>query len=531
MVIFLYVAPNSTIKFLSGVSINNTYNDTLYFQSETAQYGIFNSYARYTLTAQSYARVDGQTGILRVNLTPEQLFGCNYIMFQNTSFGSKWFYAFITKVEYRSNETSFVSFDLDEMQTWYFDYTVNECFIEREHSLTDNPGDNLVPENVETGEYMSTGYDKMIPAGLGINPNVMIVFGCTFGYVPSGGTPAARFPDYTGGANNGIFSGLALHAFSTVADAVDFVTQVVADKKLSGIICCYMMYGTFFDDQHPGVITPSLTAYQASLSVTKPTAFPGMTGYTVKCKKLLTAPYIQLYVTNNQGNASVFPFEYFSDDSLRFDLWGSCAPDPAVFAVPYNYKNVSGDNWDEKMILKGFPVCAFNVDSFKAWLAQSGSALAVSNMSSALSASISTASGNPGAALGFAAGVASTLQQAYIHDIQPPQSHGNVSGNVLYSAGLLNFSYCIKYIRPEFVRIIDDYFNKFGYATHRVKTPNIGTRPHWNYVQTKGCSIRGNVPADTARNICNIYDAGITFWKNGSEVGNYQLDNSPVNEP
>ena len=152
-------------------------------------------------------------------------------------------------------------------------------------------------------------------------------------------------------------------------------------------------------------------------------------------------------------------------------------------------------------------------------------------MSSALSASISTASGNPGAALGFAAGVASTLQQAYIHDIQPPQSHGNVSGNVLYSAGLLNFSYCIKYIRPEFVRIIDDYFNKFGYATHRVKTPNIGTRPHWNYVQTRGCSIKGNVPADTARNICNIYDSGITFWKNGSEVGNYQLDNSPVIEP
>ena len=32
---------------------------------------------------------------------------------------------------------------------------------------------------------------------------------------------------------------------------------------------------------------------------------------------------------------------------------------------------------------------------------------------------------------------------------------------------------------PEFARIIDDYFNMFGYATHRVKTPNRDGRPHW----------------------------------------------------
>ena len=28
------------------------------------------------------------------------------------------------------------------------------------------------------------------------------------------------------------------------------------------------------------------------------------------------------------------------------------------------------------------------------------------------------------------------------------------------------------------------------------------------------------------KNICKIFDNGITFWKNGNEIGNYSLDNS-----
>ena len=45
---------------------------------------------------------------------------------------------------------------------------------------------------------------------------------------------------------------------------------------------------------------------------------------------------------------------------------------------------------------------------------------------------------------------------------------------------------------------------------------------------TNGCVLKGNAPADDIRKICSIYDDGITFWKNPSEVGNYSLDNSLV---
>ena len=68
----------------------------------------------------------------------------------------------------------------------------------------------------------------------------------------------------------------------------------------------------------------------------------------------------------------------------------------------------------------------------------------------------------------------------------------------------------------------------FGYATRRCKKPNRNSRPHWNYVKTVGATVTGSVPADDMKKICSIYDNGITFWKNGSEVGDYSLDNSPV---
>ena len=53
------------------------------------------------------------------------------------------------------------------------------------------------------------------------------------------------------------------------------------------------------------------------------------------------------------------------------------------------------------------------------------------------------------------------------------------------------------------------------------------SRPHWNYVKTIDCSISGSVPSDDEKTICNIFDKGITFWKNGNEIGNYSLDNRP----
>ena len=39
-------------------------------------------------------------------------------------------------------------------------------------------------------------------------------------------------------------------------------------------------------------------------------------------------------------------------------------------------------------------------------------------------------------------------------------------------------------------------------------------------------NIVGSVPTDDMAKIKGCYNNGITFWKNGGEIGNYSLDNS-----
>ena len=97
----MYIVPNSNIKIYKDVPLDNTYNHTLYFSSLSEQNAYFHgssSILKYNLTSQSYQRV--VKGSMRVEIKADNLYDCNYIAFQNTNFGNKWFYAFITSVEF-----------------------------------------------------------------------------------------------------------------------------------------------------------------------------------------------------------------------------------------------------------------------------------------------------------------------------------------------------------------------------------------------------------------------------------------------
>lgn len=44
------------------------------------------------------------------------------------------------------------------MQTWFFDVTLEQCFVEREHVMNDTIGANLQPEPVDLGDYVYDGF-------------------------------------------------------------------------------------------------------------------------------------------------------------------------------------------------------------------------------------------------------------------------------------------------------------------------------------------------------------------------------------
>lgn len=521
----MYIEPNTTIRILKDCPLDTTYDHTVFFKTKAEQTRYFSSLTKYTLNNQTYQRVNRNS--MRVQYKADDLYDCNYIMFQNTNFGNKWFYAFIKSVEYVNNITCQIEYEIDVMQTWFFDYTLGQCFVEREHSATDVAGDNTVPENLELGDYVSEDFDAS-----GVLGEKSIVVAATFD---------ENYDDVGGTIYSSIYSGLYFNVFPNTTDGASACTEFLrnAGAKTDGIVAVFLM---------PTNMVTELGGEVKGYSVDKEkfANIKRADGTPIKNNKLLTYPYNFMYVTTLQGNYATYHYEYFENDNCEFFITGDMSPNPAVIIAPKNYKGVP-TNYDEKMVLAGFPQLSFNVDSFKAWLAQSASSLAVNAMSTGVGAyhtyqsaslaaqTATTAAGIAGAGLAASlapvtAGIAiaGVLAPVVQHSMMPDQARGGLGNQTMAAVGLLDFAFMHKHIKPEFVTIIDDYFNMFGYATHKVKVPNRAVRPHWTYTKTVGCVVNGSVPCDDMDKICSIYNNGITFWNNGNEVGNYSLDNRPV---
>ena len=520
----MYIAPNSTIKILKGVPLDPTYEHTLYFNAadptseKTRQTNYFSSKAKYTLSNQYYQRA--KRGWMRIEKRCEDLYDCNYLMFQNTAFGYKWFYAFIKSVEYVNNEVSEIEYEIDVMQTWYFDFYFEKCFIEREHTASDNAYEHTLPENLNIG----TDYVCRSQVTQNMNPNAdgsMAV--CVLrNRKPAEGSPSAS--TYT----NGVYTACAISRNLRASQPNDIDTwldQFVEDD----IVAIY---------QYPNILQPN---YQIDININNIAQSDLVFGnYVAKNKKLMCYPFCQLIVSNNCGDYAQYKYEYFDHTYpvLNFRLRGVMATEPALILTPKNYKGIA-DDYDDGIIMADFPQCAWAGDTFKAWWAQNKNsfetAMLTSTISNLLNIGASGVTGNP---IGFVSGNANLFssianRMAQVEDIKhrPNRTFGSAQTSTMNAAfDKYKFDFYHMKIKEEYARIIDGYFDKFGYAVNKIDIPSRKARPHWTYCKTVGCAIVGTtgVPADDAKKICSIFDNGITHWVNPSEVGNYNLDNRPV---
>lgn len=530
----MLIQPDTYIRLIKNCPLDKTYDHTIYFNNETEQITYFkNTLQGIPFTKQSYQRYD--KGVLHIQAKAEDLYECNYLMFQNSAFGNKYFYAFITSIEYVNNVSSKVYYELDVLQTWFFDYTIADSFVEREHSLTDNIGENLVPESLETGEFFIDKLDVAnCPFSAG-NYNVII----------AQGTNKVKVNDAYETVVNNVFSGIDFTRYNTPSEAYEALKSINDAGKSDSVVAVYMIPSVFWG----GTAIENFSSTSVVLDIGSGLENPyndNFGGYTPKNKKLFTSPYFGLIGTSSSGDMHGYAYEYFYDpNNPKFGITFSVCPSPEAVITPLKYKGTNGSNYTEEMICKDFPQCAYATDTFKAYIAQNSGRLLAGLTSQLLNTgnaqmryqnswnnpNISTGqaelTGQEGAT-DLASYIFNTVGTLRDISILPPKVRGSGGSALNYQRNTVGFIFYKYKIRREFAEIIDGYFNMFGYATHRVKQPNRNSRPHWNYVKTKGCVLDGGVPADDMAKIHTIYDRGITFWKNGNEVGDYSLDNSPA---
>lgn len=144
-----WIFPNSTIHLLQNVPLTNAYVHTVDYANSTLQFTDFMNYRIASYDNYTYIR----NGMVKIEGQMATLYAVNYILFKNTSYENKWFYAFVTDVAYLNDNTVILTYEIDVMQTWLFDYTAMPSYIEREIVAHDTLFSNLTEEELEVGEY------------------------------------------------------------------------------------------------------------------------------------------------------------------------------------------------------------------------------------------------------------------------------------------------------------------------------------------------------------------------------------------
>lgn len=515
----MYIQPNTTIRILHNVPLDTSYDHTIYFASASAQTTYFSSKTKHTLSNQTYQRVNKTT--MKVEIVADNIYDCNYLMFQNSAFGNKWFYAFIKRIDYINNEVSEIEYEIDDIQTWFFDFTLDDCFVEREHTSTDVIGEHLEPEPIDVGEYVFNNYDPLISGMTDL---------CTVVAICDVGQSASSSAVVDGKTYDGIYGACTLRCFDNDTDIDNFLAQYV--QRPDVVVAMYVI-PKYYLASYPqsGYIPSSSVGKHDNISLAQINRFTDICGYRPRNAKLYTYPYNFVQIDNGNGQALKLRYEFFENLTPVVEIDCTISMPATAVIRPNSYKGVSGYNSGtgdytslntELLQMESFPLCSWAFDAYQTWIAQNQFPLIMRGAQS-----VTNIMGNllnQGSDNTLIGSATNAMIQAYNASIEADTCRGNMqNSNVNVSCKKQQFYYGRMSVNVDRAMMIDDFFARFGYAVRRVKKPNIHTREAWNYVKTVGCCLTGTIPSDSAKHICQIHDRGITYWANGSEVGQYRL--------
>lgn len=542
------MANQITKVYLLNVPLESDLKNTLYFASAAAQQTYFGSRIQKSYTDFTYQRKDQ---FIRVPAQFDTLYNCNYVMYQNSAYSNKWFYAFITRMEFVDDGRTDIYIETDVMQTWMFDITIKSSFVEREHVDDDTVGLHTVPEQLETGDYVLQATTSSERSGLnflGQNDTYACVATSQRGLdAASGAGNSKRY--------NNIYSGLYYLVFPSANDIGKYIHYLDDQFSESPIVAVFMVpeklvtevegfnWSRYTEDdqdfQYADVIQ---TTTQQSLSlafISKPDHLDG--DYVPRNNKLFCYPYRYFMINNNAGSSATYNYEGFSGNTCYFGIDGAIGVGCSIQLYPTNYYessdiNYSNSDYSYGLTASKLPTCAWVNDAFTNWLTGNAVNIGVGFVSDIAQIGVGIAGVASGAGAGMGvgsiasgvSGIASSVAQIYERSKVPNTANGGVNNGDLAFARKESFTLYKKSIRKEYAQIIDGYFDMFGYKVNSVKVPNVAHRQRWWYTKTIDVNIDGAVPNDDMQKIKNAYNTGITFWRNASEIQNYSLSNDIV---
>ena len=536
--------PTTNLRLLS-TPLESDYRNTLWFPNREAQTNYFLGKTVKTFTNFNYIK---KNNTIVVEGEVDLFYNCNYIMYQNANFTNKWFYAFINRIEWASNNSVRLFVSTDCIQTWFFDITYFQSYVDRCHSDTDVAGDNIVPEDFSVGNpggYQLAGSTDLAPDGIAL-------------FATSTYTGESR----TGSVNSGIYSG--------GQNLVDFH---IDNPGVGTILDSYVKNGTATAviklQQYPyklknGPITVSFSKYPASIA-----------GYTPKNKKMLSSAFITCFMSmygqetnfnpafiadnkvnlklsadQTSGTISAF-VENYSDGSISTIALFASIPESGwsynQYKNDYNLHSASNSIYQRRTTLNrglnkvnsvidvagslaDLTQSAVNLTSPGNLISQFGgfnpSTSAISNLANSAQNTVSSF-GNAYTQLGGIDEITQDLA-AISESYNAPATGGMSASNGYISTGKTVFSYGYKVLPKDIVVRCDKFLSVYGYKQSEYRSINLHARTSWTYIKTNGLNAQGNFPDEDMGIIKRAFNNGIFFWDYTATYGNFDQNNAIV---
>lgn len=422
--------PSGKVR-IGRVPFDNSYRHTLSFPTLSDQTEFFASRCEQAFEKDSYTYIRMNNSI-RVQFNAESLYTYDYVMYQNSNYGNKWFYAFIVGVNYINENTTELVLELDVMQTWYFDYTLVQGFVEREHVNDDTIGANLNPEPempfnlIAQDKFTNQHFNDTYAV---VQTNATPHYGGDLPWdpqsIPNGNEAVA------GGMYSNCLSGCAYYAFYPDEEQGydyslwGFLHDMNESGSAESISNIFLFPQYFLIGAHPNgdntIDTPNSKDSWKGYRVERGKDVRGeqltfempnnLDGYVPKNNKLFTYPYCFARIEDNAGHYTEWKYELWTPtivnnvNKFRYNVYVPLDADATAFVVPSAYDG-EPMNFENALTFPCTAKASWNYSAYQTWSAQNHLANTFNGLLSVAAISVPAVKGMTAASAALGVGIA-----------------------------------------------------------------------------------------------------------------------------
>lgn len=561
---------NTTVYLYNNIPFSINGGDIRYFSTLSDQNNYFNS--RIVKRFDNLTVVSPEQGTVMLSGSKLEILKSTYISFINKSHENIMYYGFITEVTYVADNTYRVDFTIDNFQTYMTEYSITGE-VEREHANYNEL--NTLPEDLGVGDYV---VDTSKTLALTKSHRFAIVTTTTFlddavGF--KGGTStidpfgvSQPYNYYVLNADNdravlgtNILDLMSLGELNTI-HATD---PEISNKIVSVQIVDTLPFPHTLTYQETGentgryqITSPHITSVSGGAlgvgnvgKITNQTSFNanhilnkyGTTQYSGDSSKLNHYPFKVVELSNGDKTAQFKP-ELITGTNIQINEKRSVEINSQVafsvtnYANEMNYLNALIYDQGMKMPVVVESLSAYIQSRDNAYLnpmLQIGAGLITSAVGVGMA--MTGVGGVPGAsvastglniagqgAMGMVDATIGQYKQTEKAKRQPNSITGSMD-KIITKILNVQMVVMVKTQTPEYMKIGQDFFNRYGWKVLRNKVPNIKTRQSFNYVKMTKIIVKGNIPQSAKTTIENQFREGVTLW-HVDDIGNYSQNNA-----